>query len=765
MITGQSGIFNNLQILNLIPMIKNIVTCIFSLITINSMVAGDLSAADVSIIDSRHYSNVFGEIRNFRIFLPPGYNDNPEKRYPVIYYYHGWSQRYFGSTSAGGVDKGDDNDGDNIANYVAEHDVIVVKPDGYNRETGDDYYLRPYNVAPVETSRQFPLYFPELVSHIDLNYRTLDDREHRAISGLSMGGFMSFWIGGKYPDLLCAIGNFCGSTEFTIGPKEFPVEYRHIDMYNNYAGVNVRLNYGNQDFIRYYHRDMNRIWTRVMDNYQFGIYNAAHSTCGLSEMFDFIMKTFENPVPKPEKWNHTDVYPEFSLWGYKISSDRDRPGFTILQNVDKRGFRCSVRQFLPDGTLMLHVSLSLTTPPIYEKNTEYIIKDFDVENNRLSDYPVRSDSEGRLTVYFNGATHEIGINKTADSPNICVASYSTDNLPVAGKEILMSINLVNKGNAPGESVTVTLSPFRSSSEVSGGKADYGTMPSRNVAGSKKSFRIKIYPDTIEIEKFRVDISDRKGNLWSEFIEIPLVKDLPEITNIEIADGRTVTVAAGGDKTETIILGSGNGDGKANPGESIVILVSDRDKTGKDKLWRTFLKTADTNININGISIRKSDSWGSYDHVGGSAKYSVPLISSDCKENKVIDFFAEYWLPDYPDHIIKQGKVKITVSGADRTPPEMIWMNIRGDNVIQACINDGSEVRNVKARLTLKDAPEKSFEVALNDKGIDGDSASDDNVFSYAIPEMKFGLYNVEVEATDMSGNSMKSNSDKVFVLH
>ena len=94
----------------------------------------------------------------------------------------------------------------------------------------------------METFRQFPIYFPELVNYIDANYKTIADRNHRAISGLSMGGFMSFWIGGKYPHLLSAIGNFCGSAEFVVGPKDFPVEYRHLDMYKNYAGMNVRLN-------------------------------------------------------------------------------------------------------------------------------------------------------------------------------------------------------------------------------------------------------------------------------------------------------------------------------------------------------------------------------------------------------------------------------------------------------------------------------------------------------------------------------------------
>ena len=192
-----------------------------------------------------------------------------------------------------------------------------------------------------------------------------------------MGGFMTYWISGKYPQLFSAAGNFCGSAEFEVGPKDFPVEYRHIDMYKNYGGMKLRLNYGDKDFIRGYHEDMNRIWPRIMDNYEYKIYDAEHSTCGLGEMFGFFVKTFENPPAKPLKWDHIDVYPEFSVWDYTVSSDRNVPGFTILENVDKRGFRCSVREFLPDGELLPFVNLSITTPPLYEKNQSYLINDVD----------------------------------------------------------------------------------------------------------------------------------------------------------------------------------------------------------------------------------------------------------------------------------------------------------------------------------------------------------------------------------------------------
>ena len=91
---------------------------------------------------------------------------------------------------------------------------------------------------------------------------------------------------------------------------------------------------------------MNRIWLQTIDNYEYKIYNADHIACGLGEMFTFLLKTFENPPAKPEKWDHIDVYPSFSIWDYSISTDRVVSGFTILENVNSRGFRCSVREFL-----------------------------------------------------------------------------------------------------------------------------------------------------------------------------------------------------------------------------------------------------------------------------------------------------------------------------------------------------------------------------------------------------------------------------------
>jgi S-formylglutathione hydrolase FrmB len=728
-----------------------------------STFAQESNKGKVAIIDAQHYSNVFAEIRNYRIFLPPSYADNPLKRYPVIYFYHGWSQRFFGSSDHyADFDEGDENKGDNIANFVAAHDVIVVKADGYNRSADEKYYVRPYNIGPVETYRQFPLYFPDLVEHIDTHYHTIADREHRGIAGLSMGGFMTFWIAGKYPHLLSAAGNFCGSAEFVVGPKDFPVEYRHIDMYKNYGGVKLRLNYGDKDFIRGYHEDLNRVWPELLSNYEWKIYDAAHSTCGMGEMFAFILKAFESPLARPSQWDHIDVYPDFSVWGYDVRTDRNVPGFTILENVDRRGFKCSIKEFLPRGELLPFVSVSVTTPGVYEKNTEYVIHDIDTRNSKKTQQILRSDNQGRLIIQLNGSSHEIGINKKGDKPNIRIASVEVQNRGwiTEEKDVTLSIKLVNKGISVGKNVNAKLSAVKDNVIFKQDRSAFNNITPGEVRSAQSTLAFQVKAG-IEIVKFKLVIQDENKNEWIDFFEMPTRKDVPEIKEFEIADGKTFTVAKGGNDSETIVLGSGNGDGIANPGESIVILAKDI-----QKYWRTELYSTDPYVNPFGVAVRKSDYWGNYDHVGASAKFDIPLIASNCPENHTIDFFAEYWLPDNPLHIIKQGVIKIEVKGSvDTTSPQVHWVQATGDNVVRAKVVDGSKMQSVKIKLILKDDPTKSFDVALQDDGSAGDGAEGDNVYSKKIPTDKFGIYRVVIEAIDSTGNKIILERADDFVLH
>jgi predicted alpha/beta superfamily hydrolase len=151
------------------------------------LLSGSLPAfASQPFYDRTHPSKVFGEVRNYRILLPPDY-ETSGKSYPVIYYFHGHSDRYT-------VEKYD-NGTDTIpkmAAFVSKYEAIVVCVDGYVAQDYTGFYGgSPYDVGLEGGDLDFGAYFLELVTHIDGTYRTLSDRRHRATAGLSMGGFMS----------------------------------------------------------------------------------------------------------------------------------------------------------------------------------------------------------------------------------------------------------------------------------------------------------------------------------------------------------------------------------------------------------------------------------------------------------------------------------------------------------------------------------------------------------------------------------------------
>jgi hypothetical protein len=392
----------------------------------------------------------------------------------------------------------------------------------------------------------------------------------------------------------------------------------------------------------------------------------------------------------------------------------------------------------------------------------YTINDVDIKELKTSVKTIRSDNSGRLVISIDGSTHEIGINKKGDNANICIASAEIGNMSwaVCGKEVSLSIKILNNGLSVGKNISATLSASGSSADIIQSRSEFGNIGINEIKASQTPFSFLVKADCIEIEKFKLTLRDQNKNEWVEFFEIPLKKDVPEIKDFEIADGKIFTVVKGGNDNETILLGQGNGDGIANPGESIMLLVKDQ-----DKYRRTALFSSDRYINPSGINIRKLDDWDPFNSMGAYTEYNVPLISSDCPENHVIKFFARYWLPDYPFHIIKQGLININVTGRDNTSPQISLIQIPGDNVIHVRVYDGSKIQYVKARLILKENPEKSFEVELKDDGIEGDQVKGDNVFSKKIPEQKFGFYRVVVEAMDSFGNKTLEESPKKFTVY
>lgn len=97
----------------------------------------------------------------------------------------------------------------------------------------------------------FETYFPEIVRFVDKTYRTLADKNHRAIAGLSMGGFHSAHISANYPDLFGYVGLFSaavGVTDTSISPMYADLDAKIAGQFKK--GVKLYwMGCGNVDFL------------------------------------------------------------------------------------------------------------------------------------------------------------------------------------------------------------------------------------------------------------------------------------------------------------------------------------------------------------------------------------------------------------------------------------------------------------------------------------------------------------------------------------
>lgn len=131
--------------------------------------------------------------RDVFVFLPPSYDSNPNKRYPVVYFLHGYS---VGADTYDGLAKFQEAVD---AAAAAGNEVILVMPDVLTRFKGAMFSASP-------TTGDFERYVAhDLVGYVDGHYRTIADAKSRGLSGHSMGGYGTFKIAEKYPGIFSSI--------------------------------------------------------------------------------------------------------------------------------------------------------------------------------------------------------------------------------------------------------------------------------------------------------------------------------------------------------------------------------------------------------------------------------------------------------------------------------------------------------------------------------------------------------------------------------
>ncbi len=166
-------------------------------LAINSLTAQNPSGkVVVDHLYSELLENPGGEnpTRRVTIYLPPGYEES-NKRYPVIYYLHGftWSDSLMISD-----DKFDKLLDKAIATNKIKP-VIVVMPDQYTLYRGSFY------TNSTLTGKWADFTGKDLVAHVDKNYRTIPNKDSRGVAGHSMGGLGAIKMGMLFPDVFSSV--------------------------------------------------------------------------------------------------------------------------------------------------------------------------------------------------------------------------------------------------------------------------------------------------------------------------------------------------------------------------------------------------------------------------------------------------------------------------------------------------------------------------------------------------------------------------------
>ena len=183
-------------------MIRRLILIFITVVLAGGLVCAQTGSAErIKVHGKSLEGNLEGDSpdRDVSVYLPPSYKTETNRRYPVVYMLHGFTdddERWFGfrqhwinlkavidKALAGGATK----------------EMIVVMPNAYTRFAGSMY-------STSATTGDWEEYIiHDLVSYIDSHYRTLPAVASRGLAGHSMGGYGTLRIGMKHPEVFSSI--------------------------------------------------------------------------------------------------------------------------------------------------------------------------------------------------------------------------------------------------------------------------------------------------------------------------------------------------------------------------------------------------------------------------------------------------------------------------------------------------------------------------------------------------------------------------------
>jgi S-formylglutathione hydrolase FrmB len=177
------------------------------------------------------YSNSMHKYINVVVIKPDSYKKK-KNSFPAVYLLHGYSGNY-----SNWIIKVPE-----LNKYADDYQTMIVCPDGA--------YSSWYFDSPLDTAYRYETHIAtEVVAFIDKNYRTIADKNHRAITGLSMGGHGALFLALRHANVFGAAGSMSGGVDLSESRNRFDIIKRIGDTilqaanWHNFTVLNVVENY------------------------------------------------------------------------------------------------------------------------------------------------------------------------------------------------------------------------------------------------------------------------------------------------------------------------------------------------------------------------------------------------------------------------------------------------------------------------------------------------------------------------------------------
>ncbi len=348
---------------------SSVMVCVAAVLMLGASV-GSAAASEATVTGEKKESDrlielgietsAFTEPTKVHVFLPTGYDSDPARRWPVTFALAGMQNNY---NSFANILNGEE--------LTSEYPSIVVSPDG-NSGFWSDWFNAGAGGPPMYET----YVIDQLVDLIDDRYRTFGDRSHRAIMGISMGGYGAMMMAARHPDLFAYAATISGAVDSNnpliggtmtfaptfdggamdaiYGPRLTEEVRWHghnpTDLASNLRGIDLQVRTANgvlnpeigegdnpadslscvveggvyQGSTSFHETLSDLNVEHLWKDYGNGCHTFENFTRESVDTMEAFEANFASPDPDPARFNYRSIEPGFDIWDWQIKADPER---------------------------------------------------------------------------------------------------------------------------------------------------------------------------------------------------------------------------------------------------------------------------------------------------------------------------------------------------------------------------------------------------------------------------------------------------------